>query len=555
MRSKLSLAVTAVTLALAGCHKTSLPQNLPEFYGTTEPFAEEAVYFVLTDRFVDGDKSNNYEQQGGEHHSFNRPLITENGEANIGYLGGDFKGIVDNAAYIKEMGFTSIWVSPIVDNPDEAFTGGAALGEHMFADKGKTGYHGYWGVNFFQEDEHWVSEGLKFAEFTRALRQQDLKVVLDIVGNHGSPSFDMPVDQPKFGELYNAAGELVADHQNIVPKDLDGTQPLHQWFHAEEDIAQLSNLNDTNPAVIDYLVESNLQWIEQGAAAFRIDTIRHVPHAFWKQFSDRVREKHPGFFMFGEHFAYDADKIAEHMRPENGAISVLDFPGQEAMTQVFENTDSDYSELLDYLHLMDSTYTNPYDLMTFYDNHDMARMNASEEGFIDAHNWLFTSRGIPVVYYGSETGFMAGTKEHYGNRNYYGQEQVDAGVDHPIRQNLIKIAKIRQASVALQKGVQLNLAFAGQTAAFYRIYQKDGVSQSALVLLNKGDKPVAFAIDQYLSAGEWQDAESGEAFSVKVDEATIETEVDAHGVKVLLLNTAVNHPDLVEPLKAQMALR
>lgn len=555
MRNKISLAVAAVTLALAGCNKESSPQILPEFYGTTEAFAEEAVYFVLTDRFVDGDTNNNYEQQGGEHHTFDRPLITENAEANIGYLGGDFQGVLNNAAYIKEMGFSYIWISPIVDNPDEAFSGGAALGEHMFADKGKTGYHGYWGVNFYEEDEHWVSEELKFADFTHALQQQGLKVVLDIVGNHGSPSFDMPVDQPKFGELYNAAGKLVADHQNIAPKGLDATQPLHQWFHAEEDIAQLSNLNDTNPAVIDYLVDSNLQWIEQGAAAFRIDTIRHVPHAFWKQFSDRIREKHPGFFMFGEHFAYDAEKIAEHMQPENGSISVLDFPGQKAMTQVFENPDSDYSELLDYLHLMDSTYTNPYDLMTFYDNHDMARMNANDAGFIDAHNWLFTSRGIPVVYYGSETGFMAGTKEHYGNRNYYGQERVDAGLDHPIRQNLMKIANIRQQSVALQKGVQINLAFGGQTAAFYRIYQKDGVSQTALVMLNKGDKPVVFSIEQYVSTGDWVNAENGETISVTADQQTIETEVTGHGVKVLLWNGPVNHPDLVEPLKAQMALR
>ena len=71
--------------------------------------------------------------------------------------------------------------------------------------------------------------------------------------------------------------------------------------------------------------------------------------------------------------------------------------------------------------------------MTFYDNHDMARMNADEEGFIDAHNWLFTARGIPVVYYGSEMAFMAGTKEHEGNRNYFGTENIARARQHRIR--------------------------------------------------------------------------------------------------------------------------
>lgn len=549
MNYRSTFFISSLTLFIAGCSQESHQPFTQDVYGTTEPFAEEAVYFVLTDRFVDGDPSNNHEDQGGENYTFNRPLETDQGSANIGYLGGDFQGVLNNAAYIKDMGFSSIWITPIVDNPDEAFTGGAALGEHFAADRGKTGYHGYWGVNFFEEDEHLVSEGLRFADLTRTLKDEhELQLVLDIVANHGSPSFDMPVDQPKFGEVYNAVGKLVADHQNKVPKDLDTSSPLQQWFHQEEDIAQLSNLNETNPAVVDYFVDAYLQWIEQGAAALRIDTIRHVPHAFWKTFSDRVREKHPGLFMFGEHFAYDANKIAEHMLPENGAISVLDFPGQKTMTEVFENPGSDYREILNYLHLDDNTYVNPYDLMTFYDNHDMARMNAGEEGFIDAHNWLFTSRGIPVVYYGSETRFMAGTKEHYGNRNYYGQARIDQGIDHPIRQSLKKIAKIRSQSLALQKGVQINLEFAQHTGSFYRIYQKDGVYQTALVLLNKSNKPEVFSIDRYVSAGDWIDAENGQRKTVDAGRALIEQEVASHSVKVLLLNEPANHPGLIETL-------
>ena len=151
----------------------------------------------------------------------------------------------------------------------------------------------------------------------------------------------MPVDQPKFGEIYDAGGRLVADHQNLRPEQLDPANPLHRWFHREPDLAELSNFDDTNPEVMDYLVGAYLQWIEQGAAAFRIDTIRHVPHAFWREFTARIRVKHPGFFMFGESFDYDARKIASHTQPENGAVSVLDFPVKAAMADVFEKEGSD----------------------------------------------------------------------------------------------------------------------------------------------------------------------------------------------------------------------
>ena len=146
---------------------------------------------------------------------------------------------LDNAEYIRAMGFTAVWITPIVDNPDEAFTGGNRIGEGFFVDRGKTGYHGYWGVNFYRVDEHLESGGLRFADFTRRMRaEHGLKIVLDIVGNHGSPSYTMPVEQPKFGEIYDNDGRLRADHQNLRPEQLDPSNPLHRWFHREPDLAR-----------------------------------------------------------------------------------------------------------------------------------------------------------------------------------------------------------------------------------------------------------------------------------------------------------------------------
>ena len=533
------------------------------FYGTLEPFAGEAVYFVVTDRFVNGDRSNDHRDQGGRHGTFDIPLEPCDGVAgNIGYLGGDFKGIADNLDYIHGMGFSAVWITPIVDNPDEAFSGGDPVScGSILTDRGKTGYHGYWGVNFYEVDEHLPSPGMQFPDLAAAMHARDMKLVLDIVGNHGSPAWTMLAEQPKFGRIYGRDGALVADHQNLHPTQLDPQNPLHAFYSnigpvaAEEgsiydgNLAQLADFDADNPQVLEYLVGAYEQWIEQGADAFRIDTIGWMPGSFWQKFSDRIRAKHPGFFMFGEAFDYDAANIAVHTQPGNGEVSVLDFPMKQAMDEVFGRQGAGFERLAPTLFLEQGPYANPYDLATFYDNHDMPRMDASDEGFIDAHNWLFTARGIPVIYYGSETGFMRGRAEHGGNRNYYGQARVDAAPQSPIFAPLQRIANLRRESPALQRGLQVNLILEGDHAAFYRVFEHDGVAQTALVLLNKGDTASRITIDALVQAGEWRDGFDGTAMIV---DDSFDVEVPAHGVRVLLRDAPLDAPELRTRLQGLM---
>lgn len=550
---KLTGLSIACTLVLTACQSTPshAPQkeNTKAYYGTQNAFAKESMYFLMTDRFVDGDPTNNFPEQGGELPTFNRELVNpdDGPNANVGYLGGDFKGIVDNIDYIKDMGFSALWITPIVDNPDMAFNGGEKI-EYagQFKDGGKTGYHGYWGVNFFIEDEHLITDGLNYKDLNQQLKQQGIKPVMDIVLNHGSPSYTMQSDLPKFGEIYDKNGVLIADHQNIHPTKLDDNNPLHDFFNRKPDLAELSDLDADNPAVLEYFVEAYLHWIEQGAEAFRIDTIRHMPHRLWKKFSDRIREKHPDFFMFGESFEYEATKVAQHTLPKNGEISVLDFPGQRAITQVFENKEASYADIASYLHLTHGPYHNPYDLMTFYDNHDMARMNTDEQGFINANNWLFTSRGIPVVYYGSEIGFMAGLKEHEGNRNYYGQANIDNAPKHVIYQNMKRINLVRQNTPALQRGLQVNLAFTQDTASFLRVLEDGQDTQTALVLLNKSEQPKTVKVDKWLSNGVWRSQLNQQSHTV--EQGGVEIQIPANGVEVLVLNQKNTDADLYAEL-------
>ena len=554
----ISLACAALLLGACATDIETAPAavSTDDYYGTLEPFASEALYFVVTDRFVDGDPDNNFPQQGGtELRTFDRPIrLTGAAPANIGYLGGDFQGVLDNAAYIADMGFTALWLTPIVDNPDEAFTGGKAPGEGGSNDYGKTGYHGYWGVNFFELDEHLPSTNLDYAKLTeRLLWDHGIKTVLDVVCNHGSPSFSMTHDQPKYGEIYDANGTLVADHGNLHPSELDPDNPLHAFYRREPDLAELSDVDYDNPAVLDYFVAAHSQWIEQGAAAIRIDTIKHMPHAFWKAFADRVRAEHPGLFMFAEAWSFDADFLAEYTYPENGGISVLDFPGREAMAAVFSRGGGSFEELQDYLHLDSGVYQNPYDLMTFYDNHDMTRIDADDHGFIDANNWLFTSRGIPIVYYGSEIGFRAGANQHEGNRDYFGQENIEIARTHPIRIALARVATLRKDSVALQRGLQVNLEFSQDTAAFLRVYQRDGQRETALVLLNKADNAAELDVGAWLFPGRWRNADNGEPLTVIAENQAVPVRVPPHDVRVFVSDELIGGEVLIAELNRLQA--
>ncbi|RZA15385.1 MAG: cyclomaltodextrin glucanotransferase, partial [Lysobacteraceae bacterium] len=194
----------------------------------------------------------------------------------------------------------------------------------------------------------------------------------------------------------------------------------------------------------------------------------------------------------------------------------------------------------------------PYELMTFYDNHDMARLDASDQGFIDANNWLFTARGIPVIYYGSEVGFERGTAEHAGNRNYFGEAGIAIARSHPIHAALTRIARVRAASPALQRGLQVNLELKGDRAAFYRVVQHGDTRQIALVLLNKGDVAQGFSIRENLQPGAWRSALDDSRVEVAAN-GGLDAEVPAHGVQVYLLDAAVTQPGLVAALDAAMA--
>jgi hypothetical protein len=146
---------------------------------------------------------------------------------------------------------------------------------------------------------------------------------------------------------------------------------------------------------------------------------------------------------------------------------------------------------------------------------------------------------------------MRGRAEHQGNRNYFGQERINAAPKSRIYQQLVRIAQLRARTPALQKGLMLPLQFKGDQAAFYRVYQKGGQHQIALVLLNKGDAPASFDITDYVQPGTWKATLGGESIKV-ADGAALHATVGAHDVQVYLLDAAATRADLVIQLTRLM---
>ena len=305
---------------------------------------------------------------------------------------------------------------------------------------GKTGYHGYWGVNFYQLDEHLPSPGLDFAGLTAGAEGAGPE---DGARHRRQPRLARRTrcrrTSPSSARSTTSDGKLIADHQNLPPEKLDPQHnPLHAFYNTKPGLAQLSDINENDPRVLDYFVGAYSQWIDQGADAFRIDTIGvDAARVLARTSSQRIREKHPGFFMFGEAFDYDAgqDRRSTPGRRTRG-VSVLDFPLKERMAEVFgarRQGAAGFERIAERLYLQGGPYANPYDLMTFYDNHDMARLDASDD--------RLHRREQLAVHRARHSGHLlrlgnrlrcAARAEHAGNRNYFGQERIDAAAGNPI---------------------------------------------------------------------------------------------------------------------------
>ncbi|MFI2911887.1 pullulanase-type alpha-1,6-glucosidase [Streptomyces sp. PDY-4] len=476
----------------------------------------EQFYFVLPDRFANGDTGND---RGGLTGS---RLSTGYDPTDKGfYQGGDLKGLTKNLDYIKGLGTTAIWMAPIFKNQPVQGTG----------DNASAGYHGYWITDFTQVDPHFgTNQDLE--NLIDKAHAKGMKVFFDVITNHTADVVDYQEKSYEYlskgafpyltkdGEPFDDAD--YADGSSGFPRVDSGSFPrtpvvpgakkrvkVPSWlndpamyhnrgdstFAGESseygDFSGLDDLWTERPEVVDGMEKIYQRWVRDfDIDGFRIDTVKHVNMEFWTQWATALdayaaKKGRDDFFMFGEVYSSDTNITAPYVT--RGRLdATLDFPFQEAARQYASQGGS--ARKLAAVFGDDHKYTtdkaNAYEQVTFLGNHDMGRIGtfltqdnpkASDAELLKkdmlANELMFLSRGNPVVYYGDEQGFTGAGGDKDARQTLFASRTADyldddlIGTDRthaedvydtkaPLYRQISALAKLRKAHPALTDGIQ-----------------------------------------------------------------------------------------------------
>lgn len=474
------------------------------------PLTGESIYFVMTDRFANGDTSNDMAGLTG---SSSQTGFDPSDKAY--YHGGDLKGLTQHLQYIKDLGFTSIWITPPVKNQYVQGTSAA--------------YHGYWGIDFTTIDPHLGTEA-DFKDFVSQAHAKGLKVIVDIVVNHtadvirysnGNTGYRYLINYPyrdcsgKPFDLYKVAGSKsfpklcinksfphvpIVDpwNKNIKkPAFLNDLSNYHNrgdstWSGTsifDGDFFGLDDVFTEKPEVMKGWSDLWASWIRRfDIDGFRVDTAKHVNPEFWNYFIPKMLNTakamgKKSFPIFGEIADSDAMTLATFVK-EQSFETVLDF-GFQANVSRFVVTGSGLEGLVNYFNADDyynSSTTSAYSLATFLGNHDMGRIGQfiadSNQDPVEslrraelANTLLFTLRGSPIVYYGDEKGFTGTGGDQLARQDFFPtllpewQKERRIGTDpigsassfdvtNPLEKSIAQLSALVQKEPALKSGTQ-----------------------------------------------------------------------------------------------------
>lgn len=474
------------SLFLTSCHHHNQTTERVEW-------ADQIMYFLLIDRFADGDPTNN-DQGAGEY----------NPNRDITWHGGDLKGIQQQLDYLEILGITAVWITPPVRNqwwnPDTSFTG----------------YHGYWAEHFMEVDPHYGTL-IDYQDLARDMHQRNMYLIQDVVVNHTGNYFS-------YRDQYNPnhPDQLVTyvGHPSQTPFNLNDprnpehlAQNIYHWTPMIRNfqdtlekytgqMADLDDLNTANPKVRQALIESFQFWIrEVGVDGFRFDTPLYVEHPFWQAFLHKGSGDLAGiepfaatlgkmdFYTFGETwvsalpFDDEADKFAAKYlgTPNNPEMDgILNFTLLQTIQDVMAGglpTD----RLTYRLELQQKLLPDPIQRLHFIDNHDMPRFRtqASEAATRQALFFIMNIPGVPIIYQGTEQGDLLTRPNMFGRTD-------PTSEPFTFLRDLIRFRKNHPAT---RTGDLTILADENHTPGLF-VYQLQSKEERLLVALNTRDYPL-----------------------------------------------------------------
>jgi glycosidase len=469
--------------------------SFPANRSAAQDFKKQVIYQIVTDRFYDGDTTNDNPAQS--------PGLFDSTHTNwFAYWGGDLAGIQQQMSYLKGMGITAIWISPVVNNENLNLNSGTPI---------SAPYHGYDGRDFMQVEEHngdnsnsWTA----FDSMVTAAHTNGIKVIVDWAENDTNYN-----GGGEFGSLYNNGVFMANDandpngyfHHNPAIGDFNDRYQL-QYYTLE----QLEDLNQENPTIDSYLKTAIHLFQSHGVDGFRLDAIKHVTWGWEYSLANSVFNQAPSF-IYGEWYnndQYDALYHDAYKFANKTGISELDFGINSAVRDVFASNNN-FSELDGMISTENSNFTWANDQVTFFDSHDESRfltLNNNNNRLQEAMAFLLTCRGIPVILYGDEQYLHNDTN---GGSDPYNRVWMSSFSTSTTAYQLInKLAGLRQSSNdALAYGSSQQRWMNNDVYIFERKFFNDVV----LVAINKNDT-TSYAIsglNTALPAGSYSDYLSG----------------------------------------------
>jgi len=436
----------------------------------------EIVYFLLIDRFYNGNPSNDAGNNIKSHVPFDEKKA--NFESLKTYQGGDLEGVIQKLGYLDSLGVTTLWLSPVFDNSENDFAGWWP-------------YHGYSPVDFFAVDEHFGSLAT-LKKIVGLAHQRGIKVILDMILNHVAP--DHPwVIAPGNWE-HKGYKHWFHPHSGR-----DASTSIQNWQDQHEletkELSGLPDLNQDNPNVYNFLLDMSKFWItETNCDGFRIDAVKHIPKSFWAKYIKDIRGfAGEGFLLLGEVFEGNTEYVAGYQQP--GFNALFDIPMYYTLKRVFAQG-APIRLLSQQIAENRARYHTNTLLFFLLDNHDVARFSywAGENvpaKMKSALTFMFTHSGCPSLYYGTEIPLpgaapeneQTGQGQDYLNRLPMDWEKVysDSSLTNYIR----KITSVRKNSPALQSGRILELYKDYGVYCYLKYYESNAV----LCVFNNSSKP------------------------------------------------------------------
>ncbi|HEX7176213.1 MAG TPA: alpha-amylase family glycosyl hydrolase [Pyrinomonadaceae bacterium] len=463
---------------------------------------DDVIYFIMPDRFADGDPSNNNPAKS--------PGLYDRSKGRY-YHGGDFQGIIDRLPYLKELGVTALWINPVYDNTDRLDERETYPEVEGGPKRPTTAYHGYGAIDMYGVEEHYGTMS-KLRELVERAHAAGIKVIQDQIANHTSPYHPWAKERPTPSWFYGTEEKHLSNNwQKWTTMDPYATEAtrrrnLQGWF-----IDILPDFNQDDEEVRRYLIQNTLWWLGQvGFDAIRMDTLPHVPRHFWRDWSAAIKREYPNVNVLGELFDGDPALLAYFQRGRTGRDGIdpgidtlYDFALHYAIRDAFAKGDSvrKLAQVLAHDHL----YPNPRVLVPFIGVHDMPRfMNekgATTEGLKLAQTFVMTTRGTPLLYYGDELA-MPGGGDPDNRRDFPGGFPSDArnaftkqgrtATENEVFNHLKTLARLRAQLPQLRRGALLHLYDEEQQTVFARTL--DGYSP-VIIAFNNDTKPASLDID------------------------------------------------------------